>query len=281
MSTGIDHISKLEHWTVEADSSPVPMAEVELSFNDPNSGGVTDLANLRVGQLLANAWNNAGNTGVSGTPGAMGSVTSDSRGSFSLGNKFFTLASAVPSENPLPERQVSISAHKIDLGILFSWTIDEETEPDYFELQGSAENRNYLIIQKIAALRNETNYKYIDRNLWENDHFYRIKIVKKDGSAFFSKTISLIGDTKSIEISRLFPSITNNAISLTLSTIKNQPIVFYIADMQGVTMKEIPCKLLPGTSTLKFYVDHLQAGLYQIFGLSSSSHTNIFRFFKY
>jgi hypothetical protein len=40
--SGIDHLSKIEYWAIE---SPAPAsAKVELSFDNVNSGGVTDLS---------------------------------------------------------------------------------------------------------------------------------------------------------------------------------------------------------------------------------------------
>jgi hypothetical protein len=99
--TSIHHISSIEHWTITADASPVPQAQVKLSFNDPNSGGVTDLAALRVVQLNGGTWVNAGNASCMGTPGSNGFVVSNLLQSFSSTTNYFTLASTTASFNPL------------------------------------------------------------------------------------------------------------------------------------------------------------------------------------
>ena len=97
----IHHISSIEHWAITADLSPAPQAQVKLSFNDPNSGGITELSALRVAQLSGSTWANAGNTSSMGSPGSNGFVTSQLLSSFSTTVQYFTLASTSASLNPL------------------------------------------------------------------------------------------------------------------------------------------------------------------------------------
>lgn len=102
-AAGIHHTSSMEYWTIEADSTSAPSANVELSFSDPNSGGITDLSDLRVAQFSGTAWNDAGNTNVTGTPGSRGSVVSTMISEFEPAAKYFTLGSA-SGTNSLPLR---------------------------------------------------------------------------------------------------------------------------------------------------------------------------------
>lgn len=96
----LHHISSIEHWTIVADAAPAPQTQVKLSFNDPNSGGVTDLSTLRVAQLSGSTWTDAGNTGCMGSPGSNGFVISHVLSSFGS-TQYFTLASTTGSFNPL------------------------------------------------------------------------------------------------------------------------------------------------------------------------------------
>jgi len=98
--TNLHHISAIEHWTIAADLSPAPQTAVKLSFNDPNSGGVTDLATLRVAKLSGGTWMDAGNTSCMGSAGSNGFVTSHTLNSFGP-MEYFTLASTTGSFNPL------------------------------------------------------------------------------------------------------------------------------------------------------------------------------------
>lgn len=98
---GIEHISALEYWSIIADALSSE-AEVELSFYDPNSGGVTSLGDLRAARLVNGSWENAGSKAVTGSPGANGSVVSQMISGFSAGENYFTLASSIAGQNPLP-----------------------------------------------------------------------------------------------------------------------------------------------------------------------------------
>lgn len=106
--TGIHHISAIEYWSIQADAVPAASAAFELSFNDPNSGGVTDMATLRAAYLNGSTWMNAGNTGTTGSPGARGSVISNVINNLGSSTVYFTLASSTATGNPLPLREDTV-----------------------------------------------------------------------------------------------------------------------------------------------------------------------------
>ncbi|MDF2193102.1 hypothetical protein [Paraflavitalea sp. CAU 1676] len=97
----IHHISRIEHWSILADALSSPQAQVKLSFNDPNSGGVTDMMALRVAQLSPTGWVDMGNWERQGTPGSNGFVMSEPVATFAPGQQYFTLASTSATLNPL------------------------------------------------------------------------------------------------------------------------------------------------------------------------------------
>lgn len=105
----IHHISSIEHWSVTADALSTPQAAVKLSFNDPNSGGVTDLSALRIAQLLGGHWTDAGMAGYAGNAGSNGFVVSAPILNFGSAPQYFTLASTSRSFNPLVQSQRSIA----------------------------------------------------------------------------------------------------------------------------------------------------------------------------
>jgi len=96
----LHHISKIEYWSVDAPIGS-SQARVKLSFNDPNSGGVTDMQTLRVAQMAAASWLDLGNWQYQGTPGSNGFVISQPVSVSGTGQQYFTLASTSASLNPL------------------------------------------------------------------------------------------------------------------------------------------------------------------------------------
>lgn len=101
----IHHISSIEHWSVTADATNAPQAAIKLSFNDPNSGGVTDLSALRIARLMAGNWIDAGVAGFAGNAGSNGFVVSHPITGLGGTTQYFTLASTSRSFNPLLQEQ--------------------------------------------------------------------------------------------------------------------------------------------------------------------------------
>ena len=104
--SGVHHISGQEYWQIEM-ASPGSGAAIELSFNDANQSGITDLSSLRVARLNDDGWNDAGSQATSGSAGGRGSVTSTFQVFPGAGtNTLFALAGSNGSQNPLPLHSV-------------------------------------------------------------------------------------------------------------------------------------------------------------------------------
>ena len=99
--SGINQITQIGYWTIQADANPVASASIELSFNGPNSGVGTSLTTARVARLDNNVWENYGNTAFTGTVGSRGSVVSNTVASWSTAPDLFTLGSSEPVSAPL------------------------------------------------------------------------------------------------------------------------------------------------------------------------------------
>lgn len=157
----IHHISSIEHWAITADASPNPRAQVKLSFNDPNSGGVTDLAALRVVQLDGGSWTNAGNTSSMGTPGSNGFVVSNLLQFFGSAYNYFTLASTTASFNPLLLAQQTFSNHTHTIAGIVAPTIT--TADTRLMLTAKKKAQVTLMISNMAGRVVRTISIYLDK----------------------------------------------------------------------------------------------------------------------
>ena len=109
---GVNHISTQGYWKV-SNSNVSSLGGIELSFPDPNFSGVTDLSNLTVARLLNNSWVGQEIMERKGSAGSNGSVLT---GQLNPDNEnYFTLASLVASQNPLPvnDRRIIIPTRVI------------------------------------------------------------------------------------------------------------------------------------------------------------------------
>lgn len=186
MGSGIHHTSHLEYWNIAGAGT----ARVELSYFDPNSGGVTDMDALRVARFDGIVWADQGVTGYLGSPGANGSVTSSPVSFF--GNFALAGASGYPN-NPLPAFSIIFNARIEGGKVLLSWEADNEGMYKFYVVERAAANGIFNPISPETAFQNIDNhtYKFPDNHPGEGRNQYRLKLVKRDGGTVYSyvKTI--------------------------------------------------------------------------------------------
>jgi hypothetical protein len=262
MGPGIHHISSIEHWTVDADASPVPSAKVELSFDNVNSGAVTDLTKLRVAQLFGSTWADEGNTATTGSAGMAGSVSSNPLGIFGPANKYFTLASSDAFQNPLPERVLSFSGNKTGDLVQLNWQIAASWLPVFFEPEASADGNNFIAIAGIQAVINQTNYRYVGKPGEAALQFYRLKVTEKAGTFFYTETIRIApAESRDLTV-KLAPSVVTGKTTLLMNAATSAMLQIKINDIQGRTLQTIDAVIVQGVNRVPLYLHQLSAGLY-------------------
>lgn len=248
----IDHISKLEYWTIETDSSS---ASPELSFTDPNSGGVTDLSTLRIAQLVNNIWTDVGNTSVTGSAGANGSVTGNHLTSFDT--KYFTLAGSDASANPLPISISHFTVKNIGNSNMLSWIFDGDV--DYFEIIHSKDNRRFTSIGKIYPLSGRRLYQFKHMNTGTN--YYQMQVFRKDENYYQSPVLKVTSTSNS---DWLLSINAGEQLALTISASAQKAETAYIMDASGKMVKQFPVWLRPGVNNVTTYIGNLPPGVYSV-----------------
>ena len=88
-------------------------------------------------------------------------------------------------------------------GSLLGWETQSEENNDYFEVQYSAEGREFYTLDKVAGNGTTTeaqNYEYTHKDVRNNDNYYRLKQVDFDGNFEYSDIIYLKNDTRDMPI---------------------------------------------------------------------------------
>ncbi len=277
---GIDHISRLEYWNVQGDNNA--NAKVELSFPDANFSGVTDIGTLRVAQLTNVGWRNAGSVATTGSAGADGSVVSDPVSVFNPSPyNFFTLASSVTSENPLPVRLNYFSVRPEDNGVVLEWLVNDvhgngkvegmmcEPGSDSFKIISSAlleEGRQRHHISLEPSLAGKLSFK--------------LKIVEEGREVIWSNIVSCSFTHQATSLTAIKPSVTRGSAHVLITASKPGTMQLYVIDMQGRMVKTMPVYLSAGVNNFTINFSDLHSGFYHIFGLSSTIRTTLLRFFK-
>jgi hypothetical protein len=263
-NSSIDHISRIENWSVVTDSIP-SSASIELSFVDPNSGGVTNLTDLCVAGLADSIWKNTGNTTVTGTAGFRGSVVSNLINPLGQVN-YFTLGSSSSADNPLPLGILSFKAVRRNNNVYLSWEISAGFEASDFIIERSDNNNHFQSIAKIVS-SNEQLYSYMD-TFNGRVQYYRITATGNTGEHLSSKLVRVTEGQHPLFEVKLYPTIAKDFITLSLTSPDSFNARFLIIDLQGRTARVVTARLVPGKNQFNISLLGLGAGIYRIFELS-------------
>ncbi len=274
VGVGIDHISGIEYWSISGGSSAV----LKLSFHDPNSGGVTELSQLRVAQLQAGIWQNAGNTDFRGTPGTNGWVSSSAASGFSAESHLFALASAIVQENPLPVFFRDFIINTTNNKMVFKWRVDKDHNAIRFELQESDNGRDYHTIYTCEAMPGVTEYYYQSEIPQTTKKYYRVRAIDKDASIYYiSKVFFVKGNLQILAMNTINVKSFLN-LRVMMSTARRVEFVIYNA--AGYLQKKIQMDLQKGSLDLQIMVVDLLPGNYVCSMFSENERLASFKFIK-
>ncbi|RYY19950.1 MAG: hypothetical protein EOO04_20965 [Chitinophagaceae bacterium] len=239
---GIAHVSSIEYWKITG-SGPAPGAIVELSFDNVNSGGITDLDNLRVAWLNSTNWQSAGNTGTTGSAGSAGSVSSTMQVWASGQAVQYSLASNAANQNPLPIVWKNFRAIANGEVVKLEWMAESETGL-YYQLEKSFDGVLFSYVNNVHSKYGVSNYYYtdrvetIDRGLNPTQLFYRISMIKPDSSRSLSKIVRVQFDNDIIITPRNLqynPTtfLSSGLLKMNFPDLRNIQYVLTIVDISG------------------------------------------------
>ncbi|MEK6482076.1 hypothetical protein WJR50_31335 [Catalinimonas sp. 4WD22] len=188
-------VSGLRYYTItQSPAAPVSSATVTIDYHADDL--VDDGPSLRIAKSDgAGNWVNIGGTGNNpdpATPGvfAGGSITSATFTTFSD----FVLASSSTPNNPLPIELIHLGGEADDKQVRLHWGTAWENNNDYFEIERSADGKNFMSIGKVAGAGNSTieqQYQFVDKNPLLGSAYYRLRQTDFDGKYTHSKIVLL------------------------------------------------------------------------------------------
>ena len=182
---GLDHISKLEYWTVIADGTINIQAKIELSFASGQSGIITDPNYLNVAKFQTSEWDDAGHTAVTGNF-QQGSVLS---GNSDFSSQEYTLGSVLNLENPLPLTNIYLDVNELSGNTVFSWVVMTDEKPDHFNLYEKTHDQSNLVT-RINAVDGQFKYSWTDNEeMNTGDHLFMVSMVDLTGHEYFGMLV--------------------------------------------------------------------------------------------
>jgi len=169
---------------------------------------------------------------------------------------------------PLPVNIVSFTGQRKDTKIDLEWITATETNNKGFELQRSADGRNFGNIAFIAtkALQGMGNtklqYKYTDERPMNGTNYYRLKQVDKDGKSSYSAVVSVRSAASDVIFIDVFPNPVKDLLKIKLGSPTVNKIDVLITDLTGRIVKQQSAQLITGDNLVQIPVTSLQAGQY-------------------
>ena len=277
---GIHHTSSIEYWSVQAAAPPAPAAKVELSFDNVNSGGVTDMAALRVSQLVAGSWTDAGNDGTTGTAGSAGSVVSHPISMFDAGTGYFTLASSDAVQNPLPIKLVVFNGELLNDAVRLKWTIANDWQPAYFDLQCALDGNRFTGISTINYIPGDNVYQYTVTQKPAGSLYYRLRMVEKGGSFFYSNIIKVDAGTSLPDVILVQPTVVKFSANIVVSTATSGNFRLFIYDADGRLMQTMNRWANRGNNIIPLQAGQLAPGVYTLTAGTPDGKISTCRFVK-
>ncbi len=188
----LDHISSCEYWNLEPYSG-TPVGRVTLSWKQPMSCGVTNLADLRVAHWDGSMWADRGNGGAAGSF-LIGTIPQAATQETDFGpGGFWTLAS-ISEDNPLPIELLLFDARREGSEVRLDWSTATERDNDYFTVERSANGLDFADVLRVdgAGFSNTTlTYTDIDRWPLPGTSFYRLRQTDFDGASTVSNMVAV------------------------------------------------------------------------------------------
>ncbi len=164
----------------------------------------------------------------------------------------------------LPVRLVDLSAVRIGKDALVSWTTSGEINFSHFEIERSA---NGVSFEKAGIVRAGFNsgslksYRFNDQGVLNQSSkiYYRLKMVNKDGSSEYSKTV-IVKLMRDAEMVTVYPNPIVRELFVRVNLDKAEKVSVKLSDRVGRMISKTSQILGTGTSIISLPVSDMLAG---------------------
>ena len=138
-----------------------------------------------------------------------------------------------------------------------TWSSSLESNASGYEIQHSLNGTHFSTIGKVEAKGTASSYQYMHLSVANGTHYYRIKMVDKDGSSKMSKVIvlKLAAQGGSSDLFTVAGNPFRERVSLMVQSDKNEQVMIRLMDQSGKVVKQKMIMLEKGMNNVS--VDQL------------------------
>jgi hypothetical protein len=186
-------------------------------------------------------------------------------------NRALTAAEiAAMSSSALPVKLSNFAATLLDNQVQLNWQTAQEQNSSHFEIERSANGRNFDVIGRVNALGNSNtiaNYTLNDKLntaiIASPNVYYRLKSVDIDGTFSYSKIISIYLK-KTNESLLVYPNPAKEDLNVQALCLKNAKATMQMIDANGKIIWQKEINMLNGKNNFQIDVSKLIAGMYYL-----------------
>ncbi len=158
----------------------------------------------------------------------------------------------------LPVTINKVNAFQNGSSIEVAWNTANETNINSYEVENSTDGQQFKKMAAVASNSNASSNSYtaIDLNPLAGNHYYRIKVIEKNGSYSYSQIVRVTLGKSGAEQVNIYPNpVTGNQINMQLINVKQGLYTLRLIDKQGKVMLQQQLEHSGGSSTQSIMIN--------------------------
>lgn len=172
----------------------------------------------------------------------------------------------IPSSIVLPIVLNSLTAKKTTTGVLLEWRSFNEVNTEKYFVEKSRDGRQFTELTHRSATGNNTAaYSVTDFNPAMAVNYYRIKLLKIDGSFEYSNIVQIKFQTEKVTVTNVQPTVFINALTIDVDAATAEPVFIKLYNVQGKLIRNKSSLLAAGKNTILLdKLSSLHKGIYTL-----------------
>ncbi|MGC4100056.1 T9SS type A sorting domain-containing protein [Ferruginibacter sp.] len=194
----------------------------------------------------------------------------------------FAVGKLGPSAGTLPVKVYYFNASKGNSVNTLNWNAECSGSQVTFEIERSADGRNFTTINSITASQARCAYpfNYDDAAPLAGTNFYRIKIIDDYARVSYT-TIAKVGSQQNdMKLVAVLPNPVSNTAQLNVTTAKKDNVELSVISLEGKVVYNKSVQLQSGSSYISLDVANLTSGTYFVRGVFGNGETSSIKFVK-
>lgn len=266
----VDHISEVEYWEITSDNQASIDDDARISLSWTGRSRVSAISTIRdsliVAQYIDNppySWNVPGNWVTGNTAGAdslFGYVTSNATSNnYTYDERRFTLGT-ISRYNALPVKLLYFTALADGNKVRLNWETANEQDVRRYEIEKSLNAVNFAMITSVNSRQlPQSDYADYDLSPAKGWNYYRLKIIDKSGSYFYSP-VRPVQFEQGFEQVKIFPVPASTVLNIQLPASYAGEVTMQVIAVDG----RVLATLRPTNTRVMLDVQPLAAGTYFI-----------------